>query len=54
MNLLFLLLDGHLGLLFGIFAIKNYTNKNILAYILVHINNNLLRVYTQEGKCWIV
>lgn len=37
MNVSLLLLDGHLSFLLGIFAIRNYINKNSLVYSLMHV-----------------
>lgn len=49
-----LLLGGHFSFLLEIFAIRNYTDGNILVYFLVYICKNLHRVYIEEEKCWVV
>lgn len=49
-----LLLGGHFSFLLEIFAIRNYTDGNVLEYFLVYICKNFHRVHAKEGKCWVV
>lgn len=44
-NLSIFLLDDHLSFLLGVFAVRNYINKNIHVYNLVDISKNLCSVY---------